>query len=151
MARRSGSRKKNGFDTSVLADYAERLEAAGGDAAIKRAVTASLTVAKQEINKQVTAKMQPAKLPAGGKYSTGDTLASLDKTFTVTTIGTKLSMPLGFDEEKNGHVSAFLMYGTPRMKPVPGLNNAIKGKVARKTVRQAQEEAIKKILERLGE
>lgn len=144
------AKKKNGFDTTALMKYADRLEAAGGSDALKQAVTAGMAAAKKEINKQVASAMQTSNLPAGGKYSTGDTLDSLDKNLTATWNGNIASLPLGFDMSKSGIVSIVLMYGTPKMRPVPGLVDAVYGKKGKAAARKAQEEALQEILERLG-
>ena len=140
-------RKNSGFDISALQNFAERLEAAGGDKAIKWAVGDALRVTKKELNRQVEKRMQPGSLPAGGKYSTGETLESLDRTYRETWEGNIASIPFGFDESKSGPVSIFLRYGTPKMRPVSGLNNALKGTVARKKIREEQEKAMQNILD----
>jgi len=143
-------KKRNGFDTSALEKYAERLDAAGGSEAIKRAVTAGMIATKQEINKTVTAAMAKSNLPAKGKYSTGDTLESLDKSASVRWSGNIASTPLGFDMSQSGITSVLLMNGTPKMAPVNGLKKALKGDTARRTAKEKQEEAMAKVLQRLG-
>ena len=144
------ARKKNGFDTTMLEKYAERVEAAGGHAALKRATEAAMITAKQEINKKITSKMQQANLPAGGKYSTGDTLDSLDKTMAVDWDGNIAKLPLGFNMDESGITSVLLMHGTPHQAPVKGLKEAVKGQGAMRAMKREQEAALKKILERIG-
>ena len=143
-------KKKNGFDTSALEKYAERLEAAGGHDAIKRAVNEGMAATKREINNKITKLMQPSNLPAGGKYSTGDTLDSLDKSEAVKWDGNIAELPLGFDMSKSGLSSIMLMHGTPTMAPVKGLKEAIKGQGAKRSAMREQEAAMQKILEELG-
>lgn len=143
-------RKKNGFDTTFLQKYGERLEELGGADALKRATQAGMATAKQQINKTVTAAMSAGNLPAGGKYSTGETLESLDKSMAVEWDGNIATLPLGFDMSKSGIVSILLLHGTPKMRPVAGLADALSGKSARTTARKAQAEAMQKIIERLG-
>lgn len=147
MARKS---RKNGFDTAMLEKYADRLEAAAGTAALKRAAQAGMAAAKVETNKQLTAAVQDSNLPAGGVYSTGDTLGSIDKTMTATWSGNIATMPLGFDMSKSGLASIMLMYGTPKMAPAAGLHDALYGKSSLRRIRKEQEKAILKVLERLG-
>lgn len=53
-------------------------------------------------------------LPAGGKYSTGDTLKSLKRDANITWDGTEASVSVGFNIAKGGLPSIFMMYGTPR-------------------------------------
>lgn len=143
-------KKKNGFDTTMLEKYGEQLEALGGSAALKRAVQAGMAQAKLAINTQVTAAIQPGNLPAGGKYSTGDTQASLDKNMAATWEGNIATLPVGFDMSKSGITSILLIYGTPKMKPATGLHDALYGKKAQRKAREAQEAAMLTILERLG-
>ena len=144
------ARKKSGFDTSALLKYGKQLEELGGTDALKRAVQAGMVTAKQEINKTVEAAMATGNLPAGGKYSTGDTLKSLDKNMAVTWSGNVATLPLGFDMSKSGITHILLMHGTPKMRPVAGLADALTGKKARSATKKAQEEAMQKIIERLG-
>ena len=142
--------KKNGFDTTMLEKYADQLEQAGGSRVIKWAAGDALRATKMELNRQITKRMQPGNLPAGGKYSTGDTLKALNTQYRETWEGNMARMPLGFNMDGDGITSVFLMYGTPQHAPVPGLNDTIKGKVARKKIREDQEKAIQNILEYLG-
>lgn len=142
--------KKYGFDTSALAKYAEQLEDAGGHAAIKRAAEAGMKQAKVEINKRVIEAMQPGNLPAGGKYSTGATMAAMSKDMSVSWEGNKAELPIGFDLNNGGMASVFLITGTPRMQPAYGLWHALYGKEAHRAANKAQEEAMLKVLERLG-
>ena len=144
------ARKKTGFDFSELEKFADQLDELGGSAALKRAVNSGMIAAKQEINKQVTASMAASNLPAGGKYSTGDTLASLDKNMNPEWQGNIGSLPLGFDMKQSGLTSIFLMEGTPHHGPVPGLKENLKGTKAKATARKEQGKAIKKVVERLG-
>jgi hypothetical protein len=144
------AKKKNGFDTTALLKYAERLDELGGSDALKRATAAGMAEAKKEINRQVTAAMQTSNLPAGGKYSTGDTLDSLDQKLDASWHGNVASLPVGFDMSKSGITSILLMHGTPKMRPVTGLKDALYGKKGKAAARKAQEEAVQKIIEGLG-
>ena len=143
------AKKKNGFDTTALAKYADRLEAAGGTATVKRAVEGGMKSTKNEVNKQVTTAMLPGNLPAGGKYSTGETMEHLNRDMTVNWEGNMARMKLGFNLQSDGLVSIFLMYGTPKHAPAAGLREALKEN-PRKISRKEMQAACKKILERLG-
>lgn len=142
--------KKNGFDIKVLLEYGEKLEELGGTEALKRATEAGMIQAKTAINGQIKAAMQPGNLPAGGKYSTGETLDSLDTNMSVKWDGNIATLPVGFDMSRSGITSILLMNGTPKMAPVNGLKDAVYGKSAQRLARKAQEEATQKIIERLG-
>ena len=143
------AKRKNGFDTSALTKYAAKLEAAGGTAAIKRAVDGGMRATKQQANRQVSTAMQTGNLPAGGKYSTGETMKHLDTGMEPDWQGNMARLPLGFDLNDGGLVSIFLMYGTPHHAPVAGLREALKEN-PRKISRKEMERACKTILERLG-
>jgi len=144
------AKRKNGFDTTALMKYADQLDTLGGSDALKRAAQAGMATAKQEINTLVKTAMQAGNLPAGGKYSTGETLESLNTDMKATWSGNIGTLPLGFDLEGSGLVSIFLTHGTPKMKPAAGLYDALYGKAAQTKARKAQEAAIKKVIERLG-
>lgn len=142
-------KKKNGFDTKALEKYAERLEAARGTAAIKRATSAAMIQAKLTINQEILKAIQASNLPAHGKYSQGGTRDSLSRSTSVDWSGNIAELPLGFNLSED-ITSIFLMYGTPKMPPVNGLYAAMYGPAAQRTAKKKQEEAVKTILERLG-
>ena len=144
------ARRKNGFDTTALEKYGERLEAAGGSAAVKRAVEGGMRSTKQQVNTRVTAAMSPGNLPAGGKYSTGATMGHLNKEMAVNWEGNMARLKLGFNLQDDGLVSIFLMYGTPHHAPAAGLREALK-EDPRKISRKEMAKACIKILERLGD
>jgi hypothetical protein len=141
------AKRKNGFDTTMLAKYADELESLGGSAAVKRAVEGGMKATKQKVNSQVSTAMQPGNLPAGGIYSTGATMAKLNTDFTVEWDGNMARLKLGFDLIGDGLASIFLMYGTPKMQPAAGLREALQEN-PRKISRKEMQAAIKKILER---
>lgn len=143
------AKRKNGFDTTALAKYADKLEAAGGSAAVKRAVEGGMKQTKAQVNPKVKAAIQPGNLPAGGRYSTGGTAAHLNTEMRVDWEGNLARMKLGFNLEGDGLASIFLMYGTPHHAPAAGLREALK-EDPKKISRKEMTKACKKILERLG-
>lgn len=143
------ARRKNGFDITALEKYADQLQAAGGMAAVKRAVQGGMLATKKQVNAEVTTAMQSGNLPAGGKYSTGDTMGHLNEEMTVDWEGNMARLKLGFNMEGGGITSIFLMYGTPRHAPASGLREALK-EHPKKISRKKMQEACVKILERLG-
>lgn len=143
------ARRKNGFDITALEKYADQLQEAGGMAAVKRAVQGGMLATKKQVNAEVTTAMQSGNLPAGGKYSTGDTMGHLDEEMTVDWEGNMARLKLGFNMEGGGITSIFLMYGTPRHAPASGLREALK-EHPKKISRKKMQEACVKILERLG-
>ena len=144
------ARRKNGFDTTALLKYAEQLEAAGGTAAVKQAVGRGMKSTKLKVNQAVDMAMQKPNLPAGGKYATGATMEALNKDFAVKWDGNVANLKLGFNLQGDGLTSIFLMYGTPKHRPVPGLREALKEN-PQKISRKEMQRACKTILERLGE
>lgn len=143
------ARRKNGFDITALEKYADQLQEAGGMAAVKRAVQGGILATKKQVNAEVTTAMQSGNLPAGGKYSTGDTMGHLNEEMTVDWEGNMARLKLGFNMEGGGITSIFLMYGTPRHAPASGLREALK-EHPKKISRKKMQEACVKILERLG-
>jgi hypothetical protein len=143
-------RRQNGFDTTMLEKYADQLDELGGSGALRWAVGDALRATKITLNRIITARMQASNLPAGGAYSTGATLEHLNKHYRETVEGNTVSLPLGFDLVNEGITSIFLMYGTPKHRPVPGLKEALYGNVARKQIREDQEKAMLNILNYLG-
>lgn len=144
------ARKRYGFDNSALEKYGERLDELGGTDALKRATQAGMAAAKAEVNKNIKEAMQPRNLPAGGAYSTGETLAALNTEMAVKWSGNMAEMPIGFNLYAGGMASVFLITGTPRMAPAYGLWEAFYGKQEQRVVRKEMEKAVKKVLERLG-
>lgn len=143
------ARRKNGFDITALEKYADQLQEAGGMAAVKRSLQGGMLATKKQVNAEVTTAMQSGNLPAGGKYSTGDTMGHLNEEMTVDWEGNMARLKLGFNMEGGGITSIFLMYGTPRHAPASGLREALK-EHPKKISRKKMQEACVKILERLG-
>lgn len=128
-------------------EYMAKLDKLAGGETTKRAVEQALVESKKIMNKKIESAMQTSNLPAKGKYSTGRTLQSLDRSENVTWSGDTAEIPVGFNMEESGLTSVFLMYGTPTMKPVRGLKSAIYGSAVKKEIAAKQEEIIKKALE----
>lgn len=126
-----------------------KLDKLGGTQAMKKGVEEALIESKKHVNPLIEQAM--AKLPAGGKYSSGDTKKSIDKDMSVEWQGMTASVKVGFDFSKSGLTSIFLMYGTPRMKPVSGLKNAIYGAKTQKELATIQEEALQKVIKEIME
>lgn len=128
-----------------------QLDELGGTKAIERATEAALRAAKEHVTPKVTKAVANANLPAKGKYATGVIKDSIDKDMTVDWEGFTASIHVGFDFKKSGMTSIFLMYGTPRTKPVKGLKAAIYGAKTQKEIADIQAEAINKVIQRTME
>ena len=119
--------KKNtlNLDTSGIEALITRLEGLGGD--VKSAVEDALEQAAETINNDTREAMQTSNLPAGGKYSRGNTLKSIVENPKVSWNGTQAEIGVGFDYSKPG-AGGLLITGTPRMKPNAALQQIYKRK-----------------------
>ena len=139
------ARNKIGLVTDSLEEYMAKLEELGGATAMKKGAEAALKASKQYVNPLIEQAMN--KLPAGGKYSTGDTKKSIDDSMDIEWSGLTGEIKIGFDFSKSGMKSIYLMYGTqlngtPRMKPVTGLKAAIYGNKTKKAIAELQGQAL---------
>lgn len=142
-------RNKIGLQVKGFDEYMAKLDKVGGTQAMRRGVEGALKASKQYVNPLIESSM--SKLPAGGRYSTGDTKKSIDKDMTVDWEGMTGSIKVGFDFKKSGLTSIFLMYGTPKMPPVAGLKAAIYGAKTKREIAKLQAEALDKVIKRIME
>lgn len=119
-------------------EYAERLDRLGGD--IASTAEKALKQSGDHVSNKLNSAVQNSKFPAKGKYASGDTKKSIIENAAVTWEGTTASINVGFDFKISGLDTIFLMYGTPRMKPMSGLKNAIYGTATKKEIQKIQEE-----------
>lgn len=110
---------------SGFEDLAAKLDELGGDAALKRGVEAGLMAAKADSDKSIRKAMSKQNLPAHGKYSTGKSLKAIYSYSKVEWQGTQASVTVGFDRDIS-LTPAFLMNGSPKYDPVPGLKQALR-------------------------
>lgn len=108
--------RKNGItlDFSAFNEYAEMLDNLGAD--LKAIVEDAMEQSAETIQDDTIAAMADANLPAGGDYSTGDTVDSIIRDAKVEWQGSVGEIRLGFDKTKQG-AGGFLITGTPRMRP----------------------------------
>lgn len=144
MARNRIGLQFNGWD-----EYIAKLDELGGTQLMKKGVEEALIESKKHVNPLIEKAM--TKLPARGKYSTGDTKKSIDKDNKVDWSGMTGEIKVGFDFSKSGTTSIFLMYGTPRMKPVSGLKSAIYGAKTQKETAEIQERVLSDVIKRVME
>ena len=102
------------IDFSNCSDYAERLDQLG--ASLKDIFTDAMEQAAETVEFDTIDAMASANLPAGGKYSRGDTEASIIRGAKVVWHGSIGEIGLGFDKTKPG-AGGFLITGTPKMRP----------------------------------
>ena len=124
-----------------------KLDKLGSTDAMKKGVEEALKDSKKYVNPLIEQSMAKANLPAKGKYSTGGTKDSIDDTADIEWEGMTASIKVGFDFKKSGLKSIFLMYGTPRVKPVNGLKNAIYGTKTNKAIAEIQAKALDRVID----
>ena len=143
------ARNRIGLQFNGWEEYIAKLDELGGTQLMKKGVEEALIESKKHVNPLIEQAM--TKLPAGGKYSTGDTKKSIDKDNKVDWSGMTGEIKVGFDFSKSGTTSIFLMYGTPRMKPVSGLKSAIYGAKTQKEVAEIQEKVLSDVIKKVME
>lgn len=145
MARKN----KIGLQFSGFEELAEKLDELQGD--LKKTTEDALRKSKAVVTTNLLKATQKPNLPAHGKYSKGDTRHSIDTSKSVNWEGTTGSIHVGFEFKKSGLKSIFLMYGTPRMKKVQAIYDAVYGSKTKTQIRKIQketfQEAIKKKME----
>lgn len=128
-------------------DYMAKLDELGGNDTMKRGAEAGLIEAKKVVTPKI--KKLIKNLPADAKYSTGATEESLDDELKVHWDAYTGYVNIGFDLGESGDTSIFLMYGTPKSSPVPGLKNAIYGKKTQEQIAEVEMEALNKVIDRI--
>lgn len=113
------------LDTTGFDRLLKQLESIGGD--VKPVVEKALKDAGKKIGEDTLTALNAPNLPAGGKYSTGETAKSVIQNGSVVWEGDTAYIPVGFDFAKPG-AGGFLITGTPKMKPDRELNRMYKGK-----------------------
>ena len=110
------ARRKSGLsiDFSNFSDYAEMLEQFGAD--LQSVCEKAMEEAGEKVQQDTISALESVNLPAGGKYSQGETLASVIRDSKVEWQGSVGEIELGFDKTKQG-AGGFLITGTPKMKP----------------------------------
>ena len=140
------ARNRIGLQFKGWEEYMAKLDKLGGTQLMKEGVEEALVESKKHVNPLIEKRMAKGKLPAKGKYSTGDTEASIDDSTRVQWEGMTGSIKIGFDFSESGMTSIYLMYGTPKMKPVTGLKSAIYGAKTKKEIAEIQERVLSEVI-----
>lgn len=119
------------------------------EGAVEKATEAALEAAERLTENKIEKVFVKKNMPSKGVYATGTTKRSIGHNSKVYWEGAVASIDIGFDFEKSGITSIYLMYGTPRMKPVKGLKAAIYGNASRKAQAEAEKEAFYKVIEQV--
>lgn len=134
----ASGKNKIGLKFDGLEQMIADLEKVEGN--LKATTEKALKASKEHVNAELRSVTIPANFPAHGKYSHGKTAESIDTDMTVTWDGTTASIKIGYDMTQSGMTSIFLMYGTPKMKKVSKMYNAIYGSKMKKEVGEIQRE-----------
>jgi hypothetical protein len=102
------------IDSSNFASYAEKLDKLGAN--LQKVFTEAMEQAAEKVSNDTIEAMASGNLPAGGKYSQGETEASIIRDAKVVWHGSVGTIGVGFDKTKPG-AGGFLITGTPKMKP----------------------------------
>lgn len=136
------------IDFSNFADYAEKLDKLGAD--LEKVIGDAMEQAAETVQDDVIDAMAKGNLPAGGKYSQGDTEAAIIRDAKVVWHGSLGEIDLGFDKTKPG-AGGFLITGTPKMRPDYKLEDIFsRKKYLKKIMDQITEELQDAIDERMG-
>lgn len=95
-------------------EYAEKLDKLGAD--LKEVIGDAMEHAGEKVQEDTKAALAKGNLPAQGRYSQGDTEASVERDIKVEWSGSVGTIGLGFDKTKPG-AGGFLITGTPRHAP----------------------------------
>lgn len=149
MARNTMQLDLKGFNELIT-----KLDGLGGD--IKKATQDALEKAGQKIGEDTAKAVQRSNLPAGGKFSQGDTAKTVVENPKVEWSGDTASIGVGFDFSKRG-AGGFLIkgyyqnfHGTPRhMAPQPQLNAMYTGKGYMKQIQNEMAKEVTKVIDNM--
>lgn len=138
------AKNKLRLEFSGFEAMAEQLDKLGGS--LEKTAAEALVKSKTVVSQNLLKATQKANFPAHGKYATGETRHSIDTTRTITWEGKTASISVGFDMEKSGMTSIFLMYGTPKMSKVQAIYDAVYGPKVKTEIRKIQKEIFAKAI-----
>ena len=143
------SRKNSlSIDFSNFAEYAERLDELNAD--LKEIFQDAMEQAAETVEWDIMDALADANLPALGKYSQGETEASVIRDAKVQWQGMLGEIPIGFDKTMPG-AGGWLITGTPKMRPDYKLEDIFSRRsYEKKIMKQIEEHLQEEIDERLG-
>ena len=125
---------------ACFGDYAEKLDNLG--ASLQEAFSKAMEQAAETVQEDTIEAMAKGNLPAGGKYSQGDTEAAIIRDAKVVWHGSVCEIGLGFDKTRPG-AGGFLITGTPKMQP----NRALEDIYGRKKYERDLKKDIEEVLQ----
>lgn len=120
-----------GFDEAI-----RDLEKLEGD--VKKTTEKALFESKKVATNELLNATTKSNYPAKGRYSIGTLRRSIDLTKNVEWEGMTASINVGYDFDKSGMESIFLMYGTPRMAKVQTIYDAVYGPKVKRQISKTQ-------------
>lgn len=157
MANRTGVRYNKGgsmarnkmlyIDFSNFEEYAEKLEQLEAD--LKTVFSKAMEEAAEKVQQDTIAALARSNLPAGGKYSQGETKESVLQDVKTQWNGTVGEIKLGFDKTKSG-AGGFLITGTPKMRPDLALERIYGSKRYVNQLKKTIEKALQREIDKLG-
>jgi hypothetical protein len=157
MANKTGVRYNKGgsmarnkmiyIDFSNFEEYAEKLEQLEAD--LKDVFSKAMEEAAEKVQNDTIAALANSNLPAGGKFSQGDTRESVLQDVKTEWQGSVGEIKLGFDKTKSG-AGGFLITGTPKMRPDLALERIYGSKRYVNQLKKTIEKALQREIDRLG-
>lgn len=136
------------IDFSAFSDLIEQLEKLGAN--IEDVIADAMEQTAETVEVDTVAAMANANLPAGGKYSQGETMASIVRNAKARKNGVSVEIDIGFDKTKSG-AGGFLITGTPKMRPNYALEKIYGTKKYENTLKKDIDQLLQdEIDERLG-
>ena len=147
---KGGSKSRKNYiavDFSNFADFAEKLDRLNAD--LKQIFGDAMERAAERVQEDTREAVESSYLPAGGKYSTGDTQSSIIRDTKVKWSGSVGEVHLGFDKSKPG-AGGFLITGTPKMQPDAALATMYTGKKYQRQINDQIKKDLQEALDELG-
>ena len=136
------------IDFTAFSDLIEQLEKLGAN--VEDIVADAMEQTAETVEVDTVAAMANANLPAGGKYSQGETMASIVRNAKAQKNGVSVEIDIGFDKTKSG-AGGFLITGTPKMRPNYALEKIYGTKKYESTLKKDIDQLLQdEIDERLG-
>ena len=136
------------LDTSGIEELVAKLNKVAKEDT-KQAVEEALTKAGKKVTDDTIRGLDKSNLPAGGKYSRGDTRKSVIENPEVNWFagGTKAQIGVGFDFDLPG-AGGYLITGTPKMKPDALLHRIYKERSYMKEIDEDMQKVINEHIQR---
>ena len=136
------------IDLTAFSDLIEQLEKLGAN--VEDIVADAMEQTAETVEVDTVAAMASANLPAGGKYSQGETMASIVRNAKAQKNGVSVEIDIGFGKTKSG-AGGFLITGTPKMRPNYALEKIYGTKKYESTLKKDIDQLLQdEIDERLG-